>query len=118
MKQYKIIEAYKTLEVLADNTNLTKEEQWSLYLVRKFLRPHIEFQDEQENLIHAKYRPFADENGALPADKTQDILNELNDVSQLDKDLGEFKKHKIRMVDGINFKIIEPLEEFIEFTQE
>lgn len=117
MKQFEIINIYKTLETLADNTNLSKKDQWALYGLRKFLRPHAEFQDEQEEKIREKYREFANAEGILPEDKSQEFIKDLTELNMIEKDLEEFEKIKIPIVEGINFKIMEPLEDFIEFTE-
>ena len=117
MKQFEIINAYKTLEILADNEHLSKKDQWLLYKVRKLLRPHAEFQEEQENNIREKYIEFADERGNLPQDKSKEFIKDMQELNMLDKDIDEFEKIRIPIVDGINFKLMEPLEKFIEFTE-
>lgn len=115
MKQHKIMTAYKLLESLADNPHLTKQEQWGIYKLRVALRPHCEFETEQENIIREKYREFADENETLTGDKAKEFIAEMKSVGDLDVDVEEFVRPTIRMNDGITCKVIEPLEEFVEF---
>lgn len=118
MKQSKIISIFKTLETLADNEHLSKENQWDLYRLRRFLRPHFEFQQEREDTLRKKYMEFANEEGLLPKDKTQEFINELNEIGNLEVELEEYQKIKIPIKEGMSFKIMEPLEDFIEFTPE
>ena len=114
MKQNKIIAAYKMLETLADNEHLSKKEQWGLYKLRCDLKPHFEFQVEQEDIIRSKYQEFADEKGEITGKKAEDFIAEIKSIGELDTEL-EIKKPKIKMAEGITFKIIEPLEDFVEF---
>lgn len=115
MKQTDIMKAYKLLESLADNQALNKMDQWNLYKLRLILRPHFDFQVEQENIIQQKYIELADELGNLSGEPAKQYMEEINAVGNLDVEMDEFEKPQIRMVDGITFKIIEPLEEFVEF---
>lgn len=114
MKQSKIIDAYNMSTTLSE-CEITDIEQWEVYKLRKILRPHVEFQQEREMAIKEKYIPFADEKGALRKDKVQDYINEINSIGNLDVELEEFSKPKIKITKGITCKIIEPLEDFVEF---
>ena len=118
MKQIQIITAYNKMESLADNKNLSKENQWALYKLRKALKPHFDFQIEQEEGIRDKYLPFVNEQQMLPPDKTQEYLKELDELGNLEIEMEDFEKVKIPLVDGINFKMMEELENFIEFYTE
>ena len=114
MKQYKIIQAYKATEDLS-NCAITKKEQWAVYQLRYFLRPHIEFQTEQEESLRKKYSEFADENGKLSQEKVPEYIADLNEIGNLEIELDEWTKPKIAFTDGITYKITEPLEDFFEF---
>ena len=118
MKQLQIVNAYNKMESLADNKNLSKESQWALYKLRKDLKPHFDFQVEQEENLRDKYLPFADERQMLPPDKTQEYVKELDEIGNLEIDMGAFEKARIPLVDGISFKTMEDLEDFIEFYTE
>ena len=115
MKQFKIQNAYRTLEILTDNEFLTEEEQWELYKLRKFLRPHIDFQNEREDAVREKYSDSIDEEGNILGEPAKQFLQDMHAISNLDIEIEAFDKPKIKMVKGINFKTIEPLEDFIEF---
>ena len=115
MKQIKIVKAYQFLEVLSDNKNLTPKEQWDIYKLRTVLRDHYAFQCEQEEKIRDKYREFANEDGNLKKEKYDELTKDLKTLGEMDVDLGKFTRPKIRMEDGITFRIIEPLEDFVEF---
>jgi len=114
MKQYEIINAYNALTSIAENQNINDDQQWELFKLRKFLRPHVEFQQEREKLISEKYEKFADEEGKISGKPYNDYLIELRDLGNMDIELDEFTKpvlsHK-----GINFLTMETLENFIEF---
>lgn len=114
MKQYKIIQAYNAVEKFSE-LPLTEKEQWEIYKLRKILRPHNDFQEEREEDIKKKYLEFADENGHLSEEKAQEYIQDLNEVGNLDIELQDFQKPVIRVVQGLTFKVIEELEDFIEF---
>lgn len=116
MKQHSIINSYKIMEQLANIQELSEDEQWSIYQLRKFLRSHYEFQLEREETIRKKYEPYADEKGNLSPDEAKKYLKEINDLGNMEIELDEFTKPKIRLVKGISFLIAEQLEDFIEFT--
>lgn len=116
MKQSKIIKAYKDMEELAGNTNLTDSEQWDLYQLRKILRPHYEFQQEREAVIREKYVKDVDENGNLRGEKAKAFMKDFEDLGNMEADVAEFKKPLIRNA-GVNFKTMEALEDFIEFCK-
>lgn len=115
MKQSKIINSYKVMESLADIQDLSEQEQWAIYQLRKMLRSHFEFQLEREEALREKYREFADEAGHLKGEKADEYINSLNDIGNMDIELKEFEKPKIRLVKGITFMTAESLEDFIEF---
>lgn len=115
MKQYQIINAYQAAEKLAD-CELDAKEQWDIYKLRQFLRPHIEFRKEQEEKLVKKYIEFADESGNLNGMKAVEYHNDLNGLNNLDVEMENREKIKIRFAKGITCKISEPLENFIEFT--
>lgn len=117
MKQFKIINAYKTLETLSENENLTELDQWNIYKIRKILRPHVEFQEEREQSVREKYQPYADNEGVLKGEKYLSFMQEMYDLSQLDVEIDAFNKPQIKAVKGITYKIIEPLEDFIDFVE-
>lgn len=116
MKQYQIINAYNTLEKLSENENLTDFDQWRIYKLRKTLRSHAEFQQERETALREKYIPYANEDGNLDNEKSQEYIKEIQQLSQIDVELDPFDKPQIKIVKGITCKIMEQLEDFIEFT--
>lgn len=114
MKQGKIISAYNTAEKLAE-CDLTDKEQWEVYKLRKFLRPHYEFQLERENAVREKYSSFTNQNGMINGEKAQEFLRDMNAIGEIEIELEEYKKPEIKITKGITCKIIEPLEDFVEF---
>lgn len=115
MKQYKIVNAYKQMELLADIKDLSEKEQWDLYQLRKTLKSHYEFQGEREQAIREKFNDFADDNGDIHDQHAKDFLNDLSELNNMEIDI-KFIKPQIRLVKGISFKTAEELEDFIEFT--
>ena len=117
MKLFKIINAFKALETLSENVELSKKEQWELYKLRKQLRSHIEFEQEREEAVKEKYRPNANENGELTSTDAVKYLEEIQDLVNMDVEVEDFTKPQIKFAKGISCKITDPLEDFIEFVQ-
>lgn len=112
MKQIDIINAYKQMDELA-SIQFSKEDQWKIYCLRKALRPHVEFQDEQDKKLAEKYTPYADENGNLTGEKFLEFMREKQELALLEQETPE--KIELPLLEGINFKTIEALENLIEF---
>ena len=117
MKQLKIIQAYKDLELLSDIKDYHSQEQWALYVLRKELRSSVEFYKERTEAIMEKYREFANDDGVIKGQPYQDYLKDINDLNNLDIEI-EFNKIVLPFVDGISFKLAESLEDFVEFKSE
>lgn len=117
MKQSKIIKSYQLMESLASVQELNTDEQWSIYQLRKTLRPHYDFQAEREEAIRQKYLPVANENGDLPNEEATKFLKELEELGNMEIDMPEIIKPKIRLVKGLSFVTAEQLEDFIEFIR-
>ena len=101
MKQYQIINAYKNLEALSENERLTDFDQWNIYKLRKILKPHIEFQAERENALLDKYRQYANDKGILEGEAMQNYIKDLQELSQLDAEIEQFTKPKIKITQDI-----------------
>ena len=115
MKQSKIINSYKIMETLANIQDLSQDEQWAIYQLRKMLRSHFEFQIEREEAIREKYVPLADKDGNLSAEDAKEYFKEMEDLGNLEIEMPEVIKPKIRLVKGISFLTAEQLEDFIDF---
>ena len=118
MKQLKIINAYKATEVLANNTSLSNDIQWSIYRLRKALTPHIEFYKEREQAIKDKYSMFIDDKGYISGEEASKFQNEIQELNNMDKDI-DFEPCEIQVPEGngITALIMEQLEGFIQFTK-
>ena len=114
MKQYKIIEAFKASALLSE-CGISEKEQWELYKLRKILRSHYEFQQQREDAVREKYSSFMDDKGMITGEKAQEFVKDINAIGHLDVEIEEFEKPQIVMTKGITCKIIEPLEDFVEF---
>ena len=115
MKQLKIIQAYKEMEKLADNQNISDETQWEIFKLRKIMKPHVEFQQEREEAIKSKYIKQADESGKIYGDVLQKYAKELNDLNDMDVEIDSFVKPSVPHT-GLNFLTMEKLEDFMDFT--
>ena len=123
MKQNVIIQAYKAISKLNENP-LSLKTAHALYLVKKMLEPHYEFQLNKEKEIYDKYNPTPLENGDLDfgsPEKAQEFTKEYNDLINEMKDLEvnlEFVKPSIRLDDDLKLSIedVEALEPFIDFV--
>ena len=118
MKQVKIVKAYEITNILANSHELTKDQQWDIFCLRKILRPHAEFQEEQKAVIDEKYLQQADENGRVFGKVALEYNRELRELDNMEKDLGEILKIRIPMIDGINSAEMEAVEDFIEFYRD
>ena len=117
MKQFDIIQLYTKLDELASVKGFSNSNQWDIYKLRKELRKHVDFQQERENAIIEKYTPYADDKGMIYGEHYENYQKDINDLNNIDVDL-KIEKIKLPLVDGINFKTIENLEDFIEFYLE
>lgn len=114
MKQSKIISTYNTLSQLAD-FDFSENEQWEIYKLRKFLRPHFDYQQEREDALREKYSGDIDEEGMIKGEAAQSFMKDMNAIANLEIELEEFEKPKLHVVKGVTCKLIEPLEDFVEF---
>ena len=114
MKQLDIVKAYNATESLA-TLNFSKEDQWKIYCFRKELRPRIEFQKEQEKIIIDKYKEYIDSEGSLHGDKYLEYLKDIEELNTLEVNDLSIEKIELPLIDGVNFKTVELLEDFIEF---
>jgi len=115
MKIINIINAYNATEKLAGKKEFSVKDQWEIYQIRKFLRQKAEFYDERRDVLTEKYADKADENGKVYGKDADDFFKDCNELDNLDVDMSDYEKIQIRLVNGIDFKMIEQLEDFIEF---
>lgn len=115
MKQINIINAYNLLEELSNIKDLTEQEYWSLYNLRKKLRYHVEFYKEREEAIKSKYLEFVTDDGKLEGDKAREYLSEIEKLNNMESELEPVDKPEIRLVKEISFTKAEQLEDFIKF---
>ena len=113
MKLSTIIQGFRATEELADK-NFTNEEQWQIYNLRKVLRSHVEFYKERENNINAQYIKFADSNGVLSGEKFIEYQNKKKELDDMETSV-DYQPIELPVIDGINFKTMEALENFITF---
>ena len=118
MKQSKIMSAYCATNILANSHELSKDQHWDIFCLRRNLKPHVEFYNEQSEAIDQKYLKLADENGKVFGKDAIAYRRELEELDNMEKDLGEIRKIRIPMIDGINSAEMEAVEDFIEFYRD
>ena len=125
MKQSTIIQAYKTIQELSQQ-KLPLAVGHKLWTVKRMLEPHWEFQREKEQEVFEKYKPVINEDGSLQfKDKEEgeafgkEYLEMVNEVADLDVDLGEYKKVLLHFDDKIDMTVdeIAALSEFVDFVE-
>ncbi len=123
MKQYQIIEAYKTLNALG-STNIPVKIAYRIFMLKKKLEPIFMFRMEQERGLLNKLGGTVDEKGIAHFGETADAVKFRNTVAELNELEAEIDFEPISVsleqMSGINMKPndIEKLEGFIEFEDE
>lgn len=115
MKHYQIIDAYTKLEQLSTINDFHTEEHKKLFMLRKQLRPHVEFHNERIAALGEKYKPVADENGVLRGEEYKKYMEEINELNNSEVE-EKFEKITLPVVEGITFLMMEELEDFIDFV--
>ena len=124
MKQKEIIRAYKAINNFNQNEknkqNASVRATHDLFVVRKLLEPHWQYQTELEQGILADAEAEWD-NGKWKfksTEKAKLFYDKLREVSNLDVDLGEFTKAKINLDENIYLSMddMDALDPFVEFV--
>ena len=117
MKLNKIISAYEATEALANVSGLSKDDQWAIFKLRKSLRTHKDFKEEREEKIREKFIPYADSTGTLTGQPYSDYVKEVTELYNMEVDYKPDEETILPLVDGINFKQMEALEDFVTFKK-
>ena len=120
MKQSKIIRAYEISDKLAEQTDLTNEGKWVLFMLRKDLSSSYEFNQQRYVEILNKYK------GTVNGDKitfdspetAQKFKKELDELSEMDTEL-DIKTQELSLSDipSITVHEVEALQDFINFNK-
>ena len=70
MKQSQIIKAYKILDKMNTKVFPIKLVH-DLFMLKRALEPHVDFQTEKEQEVYSKYNPVQTENGQNKQDAAQ-----------------------------------------------
>ncbi len=125
MKQSKIIRAYKTLNKLAEE-KLPLPVSHKLWTLSRVLLPHWDFQMEKEAEVFQKYGPKYNDDGSVDfgSEENAKAFREeydklVSELSELDVDLGDFKKVVLHLDDKLDISIgdIEALSDFVDFVE-
>lgn len=125
MKQKDVVKAYHTIEKFEDK-DVPLKVSYALFKTKSLIKDQVDFQLKKEREIFEKYKPSALDDGALKFESNEqaqefavEFDSKINEVAEMDIDLGEYKKFKIpidQLVD-ISVQDIEALEPFIEFVE-
>ena len=120
MTNFMINNVYKTTEKLSEDKNLSDSVLWCLFKLRKDLRVHTDFYEERLQDIKNKYMSYADENGQIHGDISDQYMKDVNELDNMDKDISDITKYDISIKEfkGITVHDMESLEPFINFTNE
>lgn len=126
MKQKDIIIAYKAITNFNQNEknkkNASVRTTHDLFIIKKLLEPHWQYQSELERDIFQETEAKMLENGDIEfksQEQKDKFFEKLNEVSNLDIDLGDFTKVKIKLDEDINIPMddMEALDPFVEFVE-
>ena len=126
MKQKDIILAYKAITNFNQNEknkkNASVRTTHDLFIIKKLLEPHWQYQSELERDIFQETKAKMLENGDIEfksQEQKDKFFEKLNEVSNLDIDLGDFTKVKIKLDEDINIPMddMEALDPFVEFVE-
>lgn len=126
MKQKDIIIAYKAITNFNQNEknkkNASVRTTHDLFIIKKLLEPHWQYQSELERDIFQEAEAKMLENGDIEfksQEQKDKFFEKLNEVSNLDIDLGDFTKVKIKLDEDINIPMddMEALDPFVEFVE-
>lgn len=123
MKQPDIIKAYKTIQKY-ENERLPMKISYALHKTRVLLQTQWDFQAEREQALIEKYQPEFTKDGMQFKDEdtakqfAAEFQKELNEMAELDVDLGSFNKPTVPLSDDVQLTVddIATLEPFIEFV--
>lgn len=123
MKQSKLTRAYNATEKLAEMTSLPVSLKWDIFLLRKKLFPHIEFQREQQIQLVNKYNATINTDNTFSFKTTDDaeaFAKDWEQISEVDIEIDPINKLKINLSDipEIDIHTMEAIEDFIEFYKE
>ena len=126
MKQKDIVIAYKAITNFNQNEknkkNASVRTTHDLFIIKKLLEPHWQYQSELERDIFQETEAKMLENGDIEfksQEQKDKFFEKLNEVSNLDIDLGDFTKVKIKLDEDINIPMddMEALDPFVEFVE-
>lgn len=113
MKLIKIINAYDTAEKLSELSGFSKDDQWSLYKLRKSLRDHYNFKQEQEKKIGEKYVQYANDEGVITGEPFMNYKKDITDLYNMEIEYTPEEEITLPIVDGFICPYMEALEDFV-----
>lgn len=124
MKQRDIIQAYHAIQSYKKKENETHKASLrcnhAIFKVQKLIEPQVEFQNEREQAILQEFHPKSDGNTLdFGSNENRDaFFDKLNELAEMEIDLGEFEKPTISLDENISLDVdeISALEPFINFT--
>lgn len=120
MKQQQIVEAYKAMIKMTDMPFILPTA-YALYQMAKELKPHFDFQVQEENKLFRKYGVTLDEKRNLKFKNESDakaFMEQLDALKDMEIDLS-FSPIPIKRTEPISLSLhdLTVLEGFIEFVE-
>ena len=125
MKQLNIVRAYKAINSL-EQQKLPLSVSHKLWSLKRILQPHWEFQLEKENEVVSSFNPIPKVDGSLGFESDEvaakckaEFDRTVNEIADLDVDLGDFNKIVLHFDDKLDLSVadIDALSEFVDFVE-
>ena len=120
MKQGEIVAAFKIYERFQNNISLPNDISYAFFRLGKLIGPHVDFQIERQNQLRDKYHAQEDGKGGYvfsTEEEQKAFTEEINELINMDVDLGEFTKIPFKIDGRCNLSASElmVLDDFMEF---
>lgn len=125
MKQVQIIRAYKAISSI-EQQKLPLSVSHKLWGLKRILQPHWEFQAEKESEIVNSFNPIPKPDGSIGFESDEvaakckaEFDRAVNEIADLDVDLGDFNKIVLHFDDKLDLSVadIDALSEFVDFVE-
>jgi len=119
MKQAQVLAVFNIIKRF-QNQALPNDISYAFFKLRKLIQDHIDFQVSQQNKLLEKYDHTQNEQGQFVFKNPEDaeaFSKEMDEVIDMDIDLGEFKKIPFRNDGRIELSVNELiiLDDFFEY---
>ena len=121
MKQAQIVAITNILNRFQNDISLPNDISYAFFKIGKLIQTQVEFQIKRQNELSEKYHCTQDKNGKLVFTSKEDAEAyeaEINELIDMDIDLGEFDKIPFKNDGRCNLSVHELmiLEDFLEYV--